>query len=63
MKHVPEHKNFKETSKNHDLQKMDLKEFTMKKFEYLEPMIMKTVMSINTKIKFNQLELSSELNK
>lgn len=38
---------------------MDLKEFTMKKFEYLEPMIMKNVMSINTKIKINHLELSS----
>ena len=36
---------------------MDLKEFTMKKFEYLESMIMKNVMSINTKIKFNHLEL------
>ena len=29
------------------------------KFEYLEPMIMKNVMSINTKIKINHLELSS----
>ena len=33
VKHVHDQKSLKETSKNHDLQKMDLKEFTMKKFE------------------------------
>lgn len=35
---------------------MDLKEYTMKKFEYLEPMIIKNMLGINTRIKFNQIE-------
>ena len=35
---------------------LDLKEYTIKKFQYLEPLIIKSIMSIRTKMKFNNIE-------